>query len=507
MDTDSLQLIHGDARHIPLEDETVQCIVTSPPYWGLRKYAGEQELVWLPPDHPKGSDFPAMCSHEWGGQIALRGKTKLDNFFKGDSPMKSAESIVASMPEGHGQHCQRCGAWRGAYGLEPTIEMYVAHTLEILRECRRVLRPDGVLFWNIGDSYASHAGNTGGFSESSTLKRFTSANVKGRILAQEQKPMRRDLSSLKPKDLCLIPSRVAIAAQADVSVRNGKTEAWWVRSMIIWAKPNPMPESCTDRPTDAYEHILMFTKSERYYWDADAVREPTIAGWRGSSFTDERDASVYANLGQGPRNAFGYTPKGTHSRGSGDGGPKAQARAADGVHEDWAESTREVLGSRNLRNVWMFATQPYSGAHFATFPEELPRRCILAATSARGACIQCGAPWERVTRQQSFGSWHDHENDAVRGNHNSDGLSGDRFRENYKPPETIGWRPTCVCPGQRGKTAPCLVFDPFGGSGTTGRVALELRRRCVLVDIAYDAEYRDLAERRTSGVNVKLPFL
>jgi DNA modification methylase len=495
-----LQLIHGDARHIPLADGSVQCIVTSPPYWGLRKYAGNQELIWEPPVVALGDTL--LCAaegHLWiteenvgGGKV--NGKERWNH-------------------TGHGEHghatsttntCARCGCWKGAYVLEPTIEMYVQHTVEILREMRRVLRPDGVLFWNIGDSYASHARNTGGFSESSTLKGFTSADVKGRVLAREQKPMRRDLSSLKPKDLCLIPSRVAIAAQAD---------GWWVRSMIVWAKPNPMPESCTDRPTDSYEHILMFTKSERYYWDADAVREPAATGWNGSSFTDARDAAVYPNLGHGPRNTFGYASKGTHSRGKGDDGPKARARAKEGVHEDWAESTRDVLGYRNIRNVWMFPTQPYSGAHFATFPEELPRRCILATTSARGACTQCGAPWERVTsRDVHFDSGSGRAGNPPAGKNGADyeqAQSGD-YDIRMGPVvnvETIGWRPTCTCSGQHGKTAPCLVLDPFGGSGTTGRVALELRRRAVLVDIAYDAEYRELAERRTSGVNVKLPFL
>jgi DNA modification methylase len=349
--------------------------------------------------------------------------------------------------------------------------MYVLHTVEILRELRRVLRSDGVLFWNIGDSYAS----AGGHADTACNDRRGKYNL-GNRPEHNQRDFRvrgNGAGALKPKDLCLIPARVAIAAQAD---------GWWVRSKIVWAKPNPMPESCTDRPTDAYEYILMFTKAERYFWDADAVREPATAGWRGSSFTDERDATVYANLGQGPRNVFGYIPKGTHSRGKGDGGPKAKER---GSYEGWADGTREVLGYRNMRNVWMFATQPYSGVHFATFPEELPRRCILAATSAKGSCIQCGAPWERVVR-------------ASAGGKSTDGT--------YQR-ETIGWRPTCLCPGQCGKTASCLVLDPFGGSGTTGRVALELGRRCVLVDIAYDAEYRELAERRTSGVNVKLPFL
>jgi DNA modification methylase len=493
----NLQIIHGDARHIPLQDESVQCIVTSPPYWGLRKYAGEQELIWFP-DYPDENQFAAFQhhQHEWGAQE--RGKRK--DILPAEETTLTARIGVDDRQNDAGtdggRFCIHCGAWRGAYGLEPTIEMYVAHTLEILRECWRMLRHDGVLFWNIGDSYAS----TGGHADVACNDRRGEYNL-GNRPEHNQRDFRirgNAAGALKPKDLCLVPARVALAAQAD---------GWWVRSMIIWAKPNPMPESTTDRPTDAYEHILMLTKSERYFWDADAVREPASIlrpegpnAYRGQSAIRPR----------GPHNAFGYTPKGTHSRGTGDGGPKARARAADGVHEGWAESTAEMLAYRNVRNVWMFATQPYSGAHFATFPEELPRRCILAATSARGACAQCGAPWERVTRNSmtSGKSWNGDalKNAGINRNENND-FAGSNFYENYQPAQTIGWRPTCICRGQHGKTVPCLVLDPFGGSGTTGRVALELRRRAVLVDIAYNAEYRALAERRTRGVNVKLPFL
>ena len=138
--------------------------------------------------------------------------------------------------------------------------MYIAHTVEILREVRRVLRPDGVVFWNIGDSYAAAKGYSGDLKPSD-LQSSNRGSLRGTNM---RPPNRNGAAGLKPKDLCLVPERVAIAAQAD---------GLWVRSMIIWAKPNPMPESCTDRPTDAYEYIIMLTKSERYFWDADAVRE------------------------------------------------------------------------------------------------------------------------------------------------------------------------------------------------------------------------------------------
>jgi DNA modification methylase len=463
MNSSDVELIQADARRLPLPDESVQCIVTSPPYWGLRKYAGEQESVWLAPNGGEGGGtighFHLWTASRHGGISGGQNQ--------GDKSDNSHGATNRPVPAYESNTCE-CGAWRGAYGLEPTIEMYVAHTVEILRELRRVLRPDGVLFWNIGDSYAGSWGAQGRNGEGAA--RAKGSYARQVMVAVQKRSHTGSISDpfLKPKDLCLVPARVAIAAQAD---------GWWIRSMIVWAKPNPMPESCTDRPTDAYEHILMLTKSEWYFWDADAVRE----------------------LG---------SPD-THSRGNNNfGGPKAQQRANEGVHVGWAESTREVLGYRNIRNVWTFPTQPFSGAHFATFPEEIPRRCILAATSARGACTQCGAPWERVIRRNAYrdGSWFEGiPEDAPRPKMGT----GTEFYEGYDPPKTIGWRPTCECRGQHGKTRPCLVLDPFAGSGTTGRVARALRRHAVLADVAYGEqdEYRKLALARLRNVDVELPFL
>lgn len=622
--SDDIQILKGDARHLPLDDESVQLIVTSPPYWGLRKYAGEQELIWPNGTRTQGIVCCNRGDHKWststrtgGGRVD--GKERWNHTGHGEHGHETASTDT----------CELCGAWRGAFGLEPTIEMYVAHTVEILRELRRVLRPDGVCFLNLGDSYYgagySNNKNTGGATReqggkqkhsyassarrdvqrngrdgkepqystvpdcacschddvhsgaslsrnADTLQRScksvspheprgrdsehldSSGDISACVLPDVQRstksvslqPSQRNLDGqdnlhcqstpvlsklssqecadtesnlcicgrektvllsayrtagmspsfeacpiiprLKPKDLCLIPERIAIAAQND---------GWWVRSRILWCKPNPMPESVTDRPTDAAEHIWMFTKSERYFWDADAVREPATAlrtegpnAYRGQSEIRPR----------GPHDAFGYTPKGTHSRGKGDGGPKAQER---GSYEGWADGTREVLTSRNMRNVWMFATQPYSEAHFATFPEELPRRCILAATSAKGACIQCSAPWERVTGKAvtSGDSWNGGElkSQGVNRNENGD-FAGSNFYKNYLAGKTISWRPTCTCRGQHGKTTPCVVLDPFAGSGTVGRVAIELNRRAILVDLAY----QELAEQRTRNVQMRL---
>ncbi|MGH8863280.1 MAG: DNA-methyltransferase [Burkholderiales bacterium] len=480
-------IVSGDARRLPLADESVQCIVTSPPYWGLRKYAGEQELIWSNPQFLSALD----CAHEWADEsienrdirtgLGLAEWSKANARGGGLKPAKVGSFTV------HRGTCARCGAWRGAYGLEPMVDMYVAHTVLILRELRRVLRKDAVLFWNLGDSYHGSwqnygGGNRGAGKQRLIVKGSTVQNPVWEGLEDWRPPGSFTQPGLKPKDLVLMPARVALAAQAD---------GWWVRSVIVWAKPNPMPESVTDRPTDAYEHILMLTKSARYFWDADAVREPA-----GDN---------------------------THSRGNGDGGPKARDRAEEGTFEGWCDGTREVLASRNLRNVWTFPTQPFSGAHFATFPEELPRRCILAATSAKGACAQCGAPWERVVKKKPA-TMNIRVRDAKRGVATAEEgyAATEQEIENYGAEmsgETrmIGWSPTCRCPGQHGLTVPCVVLDPFAGSGTTGRVAIELNRRAVLVDLAYaratevdrekERDYAALARERTTEVQRELPIL
>ena len=264
-----VKIIQGDALKV-LEDlpaESVQCVVTSPPYWGLRKYSGEQSMVW-------GGDNN-HCEHRWD---MVEGKTH------GGQPTEHTLGATQMYNQSiSSAFCSLCGAWRGAYGLEPTPEMYVQHTIEFLRAIRRVLRKDGVVFWNIGDSYISGAptgkpgwankyggGGTDCFRGAlQTYGEWTGPKAQAGNGEFKKKGMSRvgikRHPYLKPKDLCLIPFRVAIAAQQD---------KWFVRSVIIWNKLNPMPESCKDRPTESHEYILLLTKQANYYWDMEAVREP-----------------------------------------------------------------------------------------------------------------------------------------------------------------------------------------------------------------------------------------
>ena len=262
-------------------------------------------------------------------------------------------------------------------------------------------------------------------------------------------------ASLKPKDLVGIPWRVALALQAD---------GWYLRSDIIWSKPNPMPESVTDRPTKAHEYLFLLTKQPRYYYDQEAIREPATVG--------NHPRTIFDN---GPKE----TPPGT--------GPHNGLRYAAGAET-----------GRNKRTVWEIATQPYSEAHFATFPEKLVEPCILAGTSERGVCPECGAPWERVVERKHYGNVIPHA-DLEKGKTRNN-MGGQQFWDKeYVAPQTTGWRPTC----DHGlEPVAATVCDPFAGSATTCVVANRLGRRSVGIDISGD--YLKLAVKRMSAEPLSL---
>jgi DNA modification methylase len=245
-----------------MPDESVNCCVTSPPYWGLRDYGV-------------------------GGQL----------------------------------------------GLESTPEEYVARMVDVFREVRRVLRDDGVCFLNLGDSYAGSA-NAGG---ETTRTCNSKPNARDKDL-----PTKRG-DGIKPKDLIGIPWRVAFALLED---------GWTLRQDIIWAKPNPMPESVRDRCTKAHEYIFLLSKSARYWWDAGAMKEPSVQPWRA----------------------------GTVEKCFGPANPEGTLRQDTGRH-----GLRTV--TRNRRSVWTISTRPYKGAHFATFPPKLVEPCILAGCPVGGIVL------------------------------------------------------------------------------------------------------------------------
>ncbi len=317
---DWLTVLHGDCRDVlaTLPDESVHCVVTSPPYWGLRDYGTG---TWSGGDDAHQHVGVNLRTADVGGP---KQQTK-----RGSIGVRSGDCA--------------CGAVRtdNQIGLEPTPEEYVATMVGVFREVRRVLRRDGTLWLNLGDSYAtSPKGNPG---DGMNGRRFG---------ASEHSYDKRNIPGLKPKDLVGIPWRVAFALQAD---------GWYLRSDIIWSKPNPMPESVTDRPTKSHEYLFLLTRSERYHYDADAIREDNAREWDESNI--------------GPRNRINT------------GVLVGRVLGRETNPHGGLAATLPNAAGRNRRSVWTIATQPYPGAHFATFPPKLVEPCILAGCPENGVVL------------------------------------------------------------------------------------------------------------------------
>ena len=305
----------------------------------------------------------------------------------------------------------------GQIGLEDTPEAWCEKLVAVFQEVHRVLKDTGTLWVNVGDAYMD-------------------------------------------KQLVGQSWMLAFALRAD---------GWYLRSDIIWAKPNPMPESVTDRPTKGHEYLFLLSKQPKYFYDADAVREPHVRLW------DEK-------------NGGNLSGKGIH-------------KLNDGFTDigDRTDMKPNPAG-RNRRTVWTIATQPMPDAHFATFPEKLVEPCILAGTSERGYCEACGKPWVRVVERGELvgkdrgGNYKGRNVDAgVKINHGTPGLSYENT--------TTGWQPTCDCDAS---TIPGLVLDPFMGSGTTALVAARLGRNFTGTEL--NPEYIKIADKRICGERDQLKF-
>lgn len=444
-------LIQSNALKIPLADNKVHCVVTSPPYYSLRKYTGEQEFIF-------GGDKD--CMHEWEEYFEKPKGGRNVSYTPLGTNAEQQSMENPQMDDVYSSFCSNCNAWRGAYGLEPTLQMYVDHTVEWCREVWRVLRDDGTFWLNLGDSFA-------GSGKGGNQDRFKHNHSKA-IKSGE-------LYGFKPKDLMLVPHRVAIALQND---------GWWVRSDIVWHKPNPMPESVKDRPTKSHEYIFLLTKSRKYYYDQEAIKEDSVDP---ESYSGRRS--------RGPKQIFikdGYAP-GMYPQ------TLDKGNSPDG----------KTYPKRNKRSVWTMTTKPYKGAHFATFPPELPETCIRVGTSEKGVCPICGAPWKRETKvwyEPQGGVGYRTKTPKVRGReagHDAGSISPQEMKYGtaYRKSETIGWKPTC---SHNEKPIPATVCDPFGGSGTTAAVAKSLGRTGICLDLSW--EYLQLAKKRCGKVEYQYSF-
>lgn len=374
------RLLLGDCRDVlaSLPAQSVQCVVTSPPYWGLRSYQGAD-----------------------------------------------ASKVL---------------------GNEATPELFVERLVEVFRAVHRVLRDDGTLWLNLGPTWSGSGGAggdyaEGGLREGQPVYRQDTNSAKQKSNPGAVDGPNRAFKSTNWPAKCMVPIPWMVGLAL---VKDG----WILRSEIIWDKPAPMPESVTDRPTKSHEQILLLTKRGKYYYDAEAVKEASM--WDGES---------------GTKNYRAWAENGRADLGMNSGG---------------------ATGTRNARSVWRIAPEPSPEKHFAMFPSGLPRRCILAGTSERGCCPECGAPWERELERKAMvierSDW-----DEQAGNRTA--TSGTMV----SPPEhkTVGWLPTCA---HNLDPIPCTVLDPFAGTGTTVMVARQLGRSGIGIELSPD--YMRIAEKR-----------
>ena len=322
---------------------------------------------------------------------------------------------------------------------------YLCVMVAVFRECYRILRNDGVMFVIVGDSYNAHPGQRK-VSDAAGVKQQTNT---GAVACAS-----RSVASLKPKDLCGIPQRLALALQA---------AGWTWRSEIIWSKGNPMPESVQDRPTKSHEQILMFTKQERYFWDQEAVREEAVYGDHHAKYQGTYTShKIEALQEKGALNGAQY--------------------------QVGLQMAAKNPYFRNLRDVWHLNSEPTSHAHYATFPTELVSRCIRAG-SPETCCGSCGKGWQRVVEYGEYDGpvTRGTQGYSSVGKQRDSGVGGLQRRSRLS--STL--EPACSCPPD---PVPSLVYDPFLGSGTTVLVARQLRRHGIGGDLS--AAYLDIARER-----------
>ena len=395
------------------------------------------------------------CEHEWGEDIIAKANDSNRATMEWTTGGDVAAKVHGTKPS-QGAFCRHCHAWRGSLGLEPTPEIYIEHMVEVFREVKRVLRKDGTCWVNMGDSYAQATSRNRNGGESSGLNSNPTADVPMKNIKMVYR------HGLKPKDLCGMPWRLAFALQAD---------GWWLRSEIIWAKPNPMPESVTDRPTKAHETVFLLTKASRYFYDQEAVREPNSPETQKyferyepeAKTLTERTRQLQASSGN-----IGRTRVGAKNR--------AQVMALLNP------------AGRNRRTVWTIPTAAFPGAHFATFPPALIEPMIL--TSPTKCCAVCGTGWERVTKKE-YTDQSISESEKYNQGLNALGTNV-TFGRGHVAVTTLGFAPACDCGSE--ETKPATVLDPFCGAGTTIMVALRHGRNAIGLELS--EEYAEMARKR-----------
>ncbi len=485
METDKI-ICCDVTKGIPLPDKSVQCVVTSPPYWGLRDYGTAK---W------EGGD--PECDHIDKDKLAERKRQQKSMIAVGERTDGSTRTRVHDETIGkewqYRNTCAKCGAKRidRQLGLEKTPEEYIERMVAVFRHVWRVLRDDGTCWVNMGDSYANDSkwgGETGG-------------KHAGGLHGKTGIGRRKTKTGLKSKDLCMMPARLAIALQAD---------GWYLRSDIIWAKPNPMPESVTDRPTKSHEHLFLLTKKPKYFYDADAVREehadPNDNRPGRTEYAPGHEGEV-CGAGKGRMNQFN-NPAGRNKRDVW----TIPTQACDWDYcltceKLFTGSERSKIVRKDDSRLCPQCKEDNWVEHFATFPEKLVQPCIKAGTSEKGCCPECGSPWVRVVEKENMVIDRSNRGEQL-GKYGKTAASGAMVSP--AKTTTIGWKPTCKCFGeftglQRATSIPCTVYDPFGGSMTTCLVAYKLNRHYIATELSQ--EYIEMGRKRIGAEKEKYSLL
>jgi DNA modification methylase len=462
------KILHGDCREKlkELPDGIADCVVTSPPYYGLRDY-GTGEWVGGDPacDH-KGKPFRTkenINKNTDSGGDDVKNKD-------GRQPFKNV--------------CGKCGATRldKQLGLEETPEQFIDSMVKVFREVRRVLKPSGTCWINIGDSYATTSKN-----------RTTDQANKNSTLDGSQSPILKQINKitagLKPKDLIGIPWMLAFALRAD---------GWYLRQDIIWHKPNCMPESVGDRCTKSHEYIFLLAKAREYFYDAYAIKEKV------SPNTHERYSRGRSEEHKWSDGNSIEKPHSFHKGKVNDRAARKLAKAGTGIKNNTSfdEAMSVMPDMRNKRSVWTVSPEAFPEAHFATYPQDLIVDCIKAGSSEHGCCAVCGAPYERILKPSAryaavLGTgYHDHGEDGSRGMTQTNGTNlQNKMRDagiGGAEYESKGWEKTCNCPGDQ--IVPALIVDPFSGAGTTALVSRKLYRDYTGIEL--NPGYISISDRR-----------
>ena len=435
------QILQGHTLEVlkKIPDNSIDTIITSPPYHGLRDYGAEVMTIW---------DGDKNCEHEWELE------EKKDPNFRGGSGQFDKGGVGAEMDttrvrkEGF---CKKCGAWYGQLGLEPTLDLFLEHTLQITAELKRVLKETGVMFWNMGDCYNP--------------------------------------------DKCLVMQNYRL------TIKMIDEQGFILRNVIQWYKPNHMPTSVQDRFANSHEPVYMFVKSQRYFFDLDAVRIPSISNKyvQGSEFEQKYGT---------PFDRFGKNTK------------KSQKFITPEQQEETQQRTGCISGSGRIRSffdnspnvsnpagknpgdIWKISTQAFSEAHFATFPEKLLERPIMSSCP-KEICKKCGFIRKRIIKihhnnpkqtQEQYKEVSKNK-ESITEHQNYKLTAGLKIKGNvFAQHETLGWT-KCDCEPQEYKKG--IVLDPFCGSATTCVVARKLNRNFIGIEIS--KKYIEIAKQRLKG--------